>query len=214
MSREVMVPCINPAKHHVREHVPGSAAHRECVHMKPDAADALPQSALDMISKREPVNWALSDGRQVTVTPGVIDEDAVLLFTRGQCLAFASEMSKKLGSNRIAVFVDERDQTLLHAYAEANDGTLYDIEGDHDPEEEYERWNHYSAGVPLGQEVDDEDSPLSEETLFVDPDADYPVDPYENPDDEVMQFLYSTNYLRSQNFDLARPFAESMSRLA
>lgn len=214
MSREVMVPCINPSKHHVREHVPGSAAHRECVNMKPSAADDIPASARAKIENREPVLMSLSDGRNVTVTPGVIDEDAQLLFTRGQCLAFATELSKKLGTNRVVAFSDERDNTLIHAYAEGNDGTLYDIEGDHSPEEEYERWAHYSAGIPLNEEIDDEEYvPINEETIFVDPEASYPVDPYENPDDEVMQFMMSSNYLPQQVFGLAQPFAESMSNV-
>lgn len=212
--REVMVPCINPSQHHVTEHVPGSAAHRECVNMKPAKADDIPDSVYATIRNREPVDMTLSDGRPVSVTPGVIDEDAKLLFTRGQCLAFATEMSKKLGTNRVVAYSDERDETLIHAYAEGKDGTLYDIEGDHDPDDEYERWSHYSAGIPLGQEIDDGDYvPLRDDTIFVDPDVSYPVDPYENPDDEVMQFMTSTNYLPQQRFELAEPFAESMSDL-
>ena len=210
-----MTPCVNQSRCQVKEHVSGSDAHRECMSAGSASSSPIGDVPAQVAQHPEPRGMTTANGFSLRVTPGVIDESAERLYTQGQCLAFATELAKKLGSNRVVAFISTDENTLIHAYAEGSDGKLYDIEGEHDLDEETERWDtHFNGGVPL--DYDDEfvgDQMVLTEDIGVDPDLEYPADPYANPDDEVMSFLTQTNYLQYQDFSLAKSFAESMKKL-
>lgn len=208
-------PCLHPEIHHVQEHVVGSQAHRDCVFGDhgSSAASALPdieESAHQ--ERREPVTMTTASGFSTMVVPGQLDENARRLYTNGQCLALATQLSKRIGTNTVVVYVDEQDNGLIHAYAVGRQGDYYDIEGEHDPEcVEEIMFDRY--GIDPDEDQDEEIESFVCEEIGVDPRAEYPLDTYDNPEDEVMSFIASSDYLQYQDFKLADSFAESVARM-
>lgn len=68
-----------------------------------------------------------------TLAAGLIDDDAVTVFSRGQCHAFAIEMHKKTGWEIVGLFRGdwefESNSTPGHCAVRHPDGRVIDIEG-------------------------------------------------------------------------------------
>lgn len=75
-----------------------------------------------------------NENQPVRIRPGVLDADAEWLFRRGQCLALAVAISKRTGwSLHLRTFSDDDGVPWLrHAYVQAPDGALVDVNGIND----------------------------------------------------------------------------------
>lgn len=72
-------------------------------------------------------------GDEVTVTPGVLDENADEAFMRGQCVALATAIAEDRGWG-VAVHWYDYGKGVKHAYAVDENGDYWDVRGNNDPE--------------------------------------------------------------------------------
>ncbi|KQO98676.1 hypothetical protein [Leifsonia sp. Leaf264] len=98
-------------------------------------AGSLPQqksAAEAELVSADTVTVEIAGGSTYELTPGVLNFDAEWAFQSGQCIAFASALSKRIGSDDILVYLRE-DRSVIHALAympiDGGEGVAYDIDG-------------------------------------------------------------------------------------
>lgn len=140
-----------------------------------------------------------ASGDPITLTLGVIDDEADWVYTNGQCLALAVAMSEQTGWPVVLrAFTDgdgyEDDEpvrytNLRHAYVQQPDGSLLDIRGEHDP-------------IIVDEECRDFDG-----------DAYLPPRIVDSHDSRVLLAEFE-GYLSEQDLDTARHFVAPVLQLA
>lgn len=74
----------------------------------------------------EPVIMKLANGKEMEITPGVIDDNAIRLYKEGQCMAFAVALAERKGG-KVALILNG-NHSVVHAFS-AKDGVIEDISG-------------------------------------------------------------------------------------
>lgn len=87
--------------------------------------DSAPKSQKSL-KDNKPVIMKLANGKEMEITPGVIDDNAVRLYKEGQCMAFATTLAERKGG-KVALITDGNG-TVVHAFS-AKDGVIEDISG-------------------------------------------------------------------------------------
>lgn len=77
----------------------------------------------------EPVTRTTARGLSVKVTPGVVDENADLLYKNGQCVAMARAIAEERGWG-VAVATYSEEGLVKHAWAVDENGTFWDVQGE------------------------------------------------------------------------------------
>ena len=94
-------------------------------HDSPEAARASYEESMAEKIFLSPSRIATNYGILENITPGKIDEPALMAYTSGQCIALAVEVAKAL---RGEILVVSRDGEVFHTVAVKN-GKIYDIRG-------------------------------------------------------------------------------------